>query len=176
MPEPIVEPLRIVAYLPSTSSSAQITRRIPSGWEALKPRQRRWGSCHDIGHTRASLRCPVKMRHAREEFRAESAIQIAPGSASQFIPRAIVSDILDSAGQSSLKSALQSVLNSGDQLIPKSIIQSILESITQPNPKSAAQPSPESVSQLNPRSADTRPIWLGRPELIHKLYLPEKQA
>jgi hypothetical protein len=89
--------------------------------------------------------------------------------ASLFISRATVQSILDSAtGQSTLKSALQSVLDSGDQLILKSTIQSILNSTRQSTPESTTQPVPEST--------DTRPIWPGRPELIYRRYLAEKEA
>jgi hypothetical protein len=239
LPEPLLEPLCVITYIPSASSSAHSTRRIPSGWEASQPQLRRCGLCREIGHTRASLRCPVNIRYAREQLRAESATQITPDPASQFIPRATVLDILNSAGQSGLKSALQSVLDSGDQLIPKSTIQSILESTTQYNPEPASRlnpepascPNPEPASRLNPESAiqldpelatqpvlepesgprslirfsispgprspppllpslspdpepaaqpipkpDTRPIWPGRPELIHKRYIAEKVA
>ena len=153
LPEPLLEPLRVITYTPSASSRTYSTRRIPSGWEASQPQLRRYGLCRKIGHTRTSPRCPVNIHHTREELRAESATQITPDSASQFIPRATVQDILNSAGQSSLKSALQSVLDSGDQLIPKSTIQSILESTAQPNPEPASRLNPESAAQLDPELA-----------------------
>ena len=155
LPELLLEPLRIVTYLPSASSRTYSTRRIPSGWEASQPQLHRCSLCREIGHTRASPRCPVNIRHAREELRAESATQIPDlaSQASQFIPRATVQDILNSAGQSSLKSALQSVLDSGDQLIPKSTIQSILESTTQLNPEPASRINPEPASRINPEPA-----------------------
>ena len=93
-----------------------------------------------------------------------------PDSASQYVPRSTIQGLLDSAtgSQSALKSALQSVLDSGDQLIPKSTIQSILESTTQP----ALEPAPEPA----PEPANTRPIYPGRPELIYRRYLAEKEV
>jgi hypothetical protein len=172
LPELLLEPLRVITYLPSTSRRTHSTRRIPSGWEGSEPQLRRCGLCREIGHTRASLECPVNIRHAREVLRAESATQIPSdlehsdlehsdlehsdsghsNSASQFIPRATIQAFFDSAGQSRLKLALQSILDSGDQLILKSTIQSVLESTIQPSPESTVQPIPEPASPPIPRS------------------------
>ena len=116
LPEPLLEPLCVITYLPSTSRTHS-TRRIPSGSEGSEPQLRRCSLCREIGHTRASLECPVNIRHAREVLRAESAPQIPSdsrhlnsghsdsghsNSASQFVPRATVQAIFDSAGQSML--------------------------------------------------------------------------
>ena len=109
--------------MPSTSSRTHSTRRIPSGWEASEPQQRRCGLCRGISHTRASLRCPVNIRRAREELRADSASQFNP------------------------------------------------ESLPLPLPSL----SPEPATQPVPKLADTRPIWPGRPELIYKRYVKEKE-
>jgi hypothetical protein len=151
LPEPILEQLRVISRLPSSSSRTHSTRRIPSGFEALETRERRCGLCRLPGHTRASLRCIVNICRVTDELgiRPEPATQLTPDSASLFIPRSTVQSILDSASQSTLKSALQSVLDSGDQLIPKSTIQSILDSTAQPVPESA---SPELVTQPVPVS------------------------
>ena len=73
LPEPLLEPLHVVTYIPSASSRTYSTRRIPSGWEASQPQLHRCGLCREIGHTKASLRCPVNIRYAREQLRAELA-------------------------------------------------------------------------------------------------------
>jgi hypothetical protein len=170
--EPILEPLRIVNYSASTSSRTHSTRRIPSGFEASETRERRCGLCNQPGHTRASMRCTVKICRLQAEFAPHEPLESASDSeASQVIPRATVQAILDSASrstsQSALQSALQSVLDLGSQLIPKATIQRILESHPAPPP----QPTPE----LTP-TIDTRPIWPGRIELIYKQYIVEKEA
>jgi hypothetical protein len=54
-------------------------------------------------------------------------------------------------------------------LIPKATIQRILESHPAPPPEPSPEPSPEPTP-------NTRPIWPGRPELIYKQYLAEKEA
>ena len=83
----------------STSSRTYSTRRIPLGWEASEPRQRRRGLYHGIGHTRASFRCPVNIRRARDEFRAESASQFNPES----LPRLSLNPDPESATQPKLE-------------------------------------------------------------------------
>jgi hypothetical protein len=116
----------------------------------------------------------VNIRRLNEELGLppDSASQSTSGSGDQFIPRATIQAILDSAtaSQSTLKLALQSALDSGEQLIPKSTIQSILDSTPQPVPEPG-------VSEPGvPEPADTRPIWPYRPELIYQRYLAEKEA
>jgi hypothetical protein len=54
------------------------------------------------------------------------------------------------------------------QLLPGSTTQLALNLTTQPALNSTTQPIPEST--------DTRPIWPGRPGLIHRQYLAEKEA
>jgi hypothetical protein len=167
--ELVLEPLRVVSYLTSTSGRTLSTRRIPSGFEASETRERRCGLCNQPGHTRASMRCTVNIRQLQAEFAPNE--PLARESTSEVVPRATVQAILDSASQSqsALKSALQSVLNLGGQFIPKETIQRILESHPAPPPKS----TPEPIRELIP---DTRPIWPGRIELIYKQYIVEKEA
>ena len=162
---PTFEPIRVVSY--TDQPQTQSTRRLPSGFEASEPRERRCGLCRLPGHTRASLRCLVNIRISMEELgiQPESQPDTKP-STSLFVPRATIQGILNlaQARQSVLKSALQLVLDSRDQFILKSTIQSILESTSQPDPESTSQP------------LDTCPIWPGRPELIYKEYLAKKEA
>jgi hypothetical protein len=149
--EPTLDPLRIVSYSASTLGRTLSTKRIPSGFEASEERQ--CSQCHQPGHTRASIRCIVNIRRQNQELAAESAI-----ASTFFIPRLKVQEIVNSvSGQSVLKPLLQSILDSGDELILKSTIKSILD--TPPVPPT-----------------DTRPIWPGRPELLYKQYLIEKEA
>ena len=62
----------------------------------------------------------------------------------------------------------------------ESTTQPASESTTQPASESTTQPAPESTPELTPESTiiipDTRPIWPGRPELIYRQYLAEKEA
>jgi histone H3/H4 len=122
---------------------------------------------------RPSIRCTVNIRQLQAEFTPHESTSSTSNSASQVIPRATVQAILNSAsqssGQSALQSALQSILDLGSQLIPKATIQRILEAHPAPPP----EPSPELSPEPSP---DTRPIWPGRPELIYKQYLIEKEA
>jgi hypothetical protein len=175
LPEIILEPLRVISHLPSSSSRTHSTRRIPSGFEASETQERRCGLCHLPGYTRASLQCTVNIRRLRDELAPELTTQ-STNSASLFVPRSTVQGILDSASQSALKSALGSVLQLGGQFILKSTIQSILNSTTQPVPESTTQPVPEPTTQPVPESNYTCPIWPGHPELIYQRYLSEKEA
>ena len=173
---PTFEPIRVVSYTDQPQLQTQSTRRLPSGFEASEPRERRCGLCRQPGHTRSSLRCLVNIRCIQEELDSRPQASNSP-----FISKEEIKAILDSVGESVLKSSLQSVLDSGDQSILKSTIQSILESTSQPDPESTSQPDPESTSQPDQESTsqpdlDTCPIWPGRPELIYKKYLAEKEA
>ena len=78
MPEPLLEPLRIVTYIPSASGRTYSTRRIPSRWEASETRLHRCGSCRGIGHNKASIKCPVNIRNLRAEFGIKPTTQPSP--------------------------------------------------------------------------------------------------
>ena len=171
---PTLEPIREVSY--TNRPQTQSTRRLPSGFEASEPRERRCGLCRLPGHTRASLRCLVNIRRIQEELDSRPQASNSP-----FISREEIKTILDSVGESALKSSLQLVLDSGDQSILKSTIQSILDSTSQSDPESTSQPELELTSQPDPESTsqpdlDTRLVWPGRPELIYRQYLTEKEA
>jgi hypothetical protein len=188
----ILEPLQVISYTSSSNQSsrrpASSTRRLPSGFEATEDKKRRCSQCRLTGHTRASPRCPVNIRRLKEEFAPRSASQLHPNPA-LWVPRSTIQHIFDSTTKdSAFKSAVKSLLQSSGQYILKSTIQSLLnsapESTTQPVPESTTQPVPESTTQPVPEStpestiivADTRPIWPGRPELIYRQYLAEKEA
>jgi hypothetical protein len=110
-----------------------------------------------------------------------------------WVPRSQIQGILDSApSDPAFQSAVNSLLQSSGQFILKSTIQSLLnstpESTTQPAPESTTQPASELTTQPAPESTtqpasestiiipDNRPIWPGRPELIYRQYLAEKEA
>ena len=171
---PTLEPIREVSY--THQPRTQSTRRIPSGFEASEERERLCGLCRLPGHTRASQRCMVNIRRMQEEFAPqEQELASTSNSTSSpvdlFISRAAVQSILNSASQSSLKLALQSALDQGGQFILKSAIQRILDSTRQPSPESPAQSPPQSL-----QAPDMRPIWPGRPELIYKEYIAQKEV
>jgi hypothetical protein len=107
---------------------------------------------------------------APQEQELASTSNSTSSSVDLFISRAAVQSILNSASQSSLKLALQSALDQGGQFILKSAIQRILDSTRQPSPESPPQSPPQSL-----QAPDTRPIWPGRPELIYKEYIAEKE-
>lgn len=95
-PNPILGLLRMISY--TVSSSNHGTRRIPSGFEASEPRERRCGLCKLPGHTRASLLCMVNLRRLREALNIledSTGPEVDPDSL--FIPRSTVQTILDSA-------------------------------------------------------------------------------
>ena len=94
-----------------------------------------------------------------------------------WVPRSQIQGILDSApSDPAFQSAVNSLLQSSGQFILKSTIQSLLNS----TPESTTQPASESTTQLASESTiiipDNRPIWPGRPELIYRQYLAEKEA
>jgi hypothetical protein len=113
----------------------------------------------------------MQAEFAPQEQELASTSNSTSSSVDLFISRAAVQSILNSASQSSLKLALQSALDQGSQFILKSAIQRILDSTRQPSPESPPQSPPQSH-----QAPDTRPIWPGRPELIYKQYLTEKEA
>jgi hypothetical protein len=132
LPPVILEPLQVISYSQSQGLKRAVssTRRLPSGFEATEERARQCGLCHQPGHTRASLRCPVNIRQVAEEL--NSTPIPASNLATESIPRSVVQSIVNSASQSALKSALQPILDSGVESIPKAAIQSILDSTLTP--------------------------------------------
>ena len=86
-----------------------------------------------------------------------------------WVPRSQIQGILDSApSDPAFQSAVNSLLQSSGQFILKSTIQSLLNS----TPELTTQPAPESTIII----PDNRLIWPGRPELIYRQYLAEKEA
>lgn len=51
----------------ATGRGTRSTKRIPSGFEATEPRQRKCGLCKLPGHNRSSLRCLVNLRRDQQE-------------------------------------------------------------------------------------------------------------
>jgi hypothetical protein len=153
--EPTLEPLRVVSYSASTLSRTHSTRRIPSGFEASETRERRCGLCRLPGHTRASLRCPVNMRNAISELGIDS-------TALTTVP---ISPVLHAnSGVTGIVEAEVADIDTGSNAESTTI--------------EVQPPSPASTSEApaTPAAPDTRPIWPGRPELLYKQYLAEKEA
>ena len=91
----------------------------------------------------------------------EPASRINPEPASRLNPKLAIQPVLEPATQSDPRSLRLISLSPG----PRSPLPP-LPSLS-PEPEPAAQPVPK---------PDTRPIWPGRPELIYKRYIAEKEA
>ena len=109
------------------------------------------------------------------------------------IPKSTIQSILESTTQPSPEPATQYNPEPASRINPELAIQPVLEPATQSDPRSlrlislspgprsplpplpSLSPEPEPAAQPVPEP-DTRPIWPGRPELIHKRYVAEKEA
>jgi hypothetical protein len=113
----------------------------------------------------------------------KSALQSVLDSGDQLILKSTIQSILESTSQPVLNSTSQTVLNSTSQPVVNSTSQTalnstnrpVVNSTTLPVVNSTTLPVVNSTTQPVPESIDTRPIWPGRPELIYRQYLAERE-
>lgn len=167
---PTLDPIRVITYsrtqagtqaLAGTQAPARTqveartrsTKRIPSGFEATEPHERRCGQCRLPGHTKRSIRCMINIRRQNQE------LELASDRFAQSANRIMELDF-DLSEDLHTNSQLQSIAQiAGQQLESGSNTRSVSN-------------NPESTTI----EVDTRPIWPGRPELIYQAYLAEKEA
>lgn len=141
-----------------STSRTHSTRRFPSGFEASEPRQRLCSQCRLPGHTRNQHRCPVNIRLAQQEFSSDILARPSP-------PAIVLA--YSTSDDSHTNSQVQAIAQGATQW---------LESGTNTQEVPETLENPEISANSEAITVDTRPIWPGRPELIYKAYLAEKEA